>query len=395
VTRPVLTSPRDVIAAWAAWGIFYLVMAGIVLSGSQRTVTPVYWQATVNWFTGHPLYTQTGHGFIYLPQAGIVFAPFAALPPLAADVLWRLLTVTAYAVGVRRLANLGGRDAGAELFPLMTCLCIPLAWDSARNGQATLLATALMIFAVVDLADRRWGRVALWLLLGLAVKPMLAFLLLLAGLLYRPMRIRLLAGIALLAAVPFLLQRPDYVLDQYREWARMLVIGAKLGADQSWAQIFGMLSTAGIEVAAPFQTGIRATAALLTVALCLLARQRNTPAQAAVFLFVLHGCFLMLFSPRTENNTYSALAPAIAVLCAQAWLVTFRPRTGMGLATLAAGILGSYEIGRRLVPGSPPNWLAPLMCVCFTAYAVVRLLHGENNPAAQGADAVSSSREFA
>jgi hypothetical protein len=92
----------------------------------------------------------------------------------------------------------------------------------------------------------------------------------------------------------------------------------------------------------------------------------------------------MLFGPRTEYNTYSALAPAIAVLCAQAWLVDRRRLAAVGLAIVALLILGSFEIGRRLAPGVLLIWLAPLMCVWFTSFVVVRVLQARNDPSAAG-----------
>jgi hypothetical protein len=143
--------------AWIAWAIFFLVIAGIVVSGSDRTVTPEYRHAVERWLRSEPLYNDTGNGLIYLPHAAAPFAPFAVLPAPLGDVLWRLLTVFAFAAGVRRLATHGGGDSGRELFPLMTALCIPLAADSARNGQATLLVTAMMVLAVADLAPRAAG----------------------------------------------------------------------------------------------------------------------------------------------------------------------------------------------------------------------------------------------
>lgn len=374
-------SPHVVRASWAAWGLLFLIMAGMVLSGGDRTVTDNYWQAGASWLAGRPLYAQTGHGFIYLPQAAIVFAPFSALPPLTADVLWRLLAIGAYAYSIRRLARLCDNDSGIELFPLMTALCLPLAWDSARNGQATLLVTAMMIRAAVDLAGQRWTRAALWLCLGVAVKPLGTFLLLLAAVLYRPVRGRLLAALALVAVIPFLMQRPDYVISQYRAWAGMAAIGANVGPAEEWAQLFGMLSIAGLRLSAVVQTEMRAAAAILTLGVCLVAVRRQPSTQAAVLLFVVHACFLMLFSPRTENNTYAVLAPAIAVLCAQAWLIERRWVAGVALTALAVTTAGGYELGRRLLPGSPPNWLAPLMAVGFTVYAISRIWSGVRSPA--------------
>lgn len=371
-------------AAWVAWGVLFLVVAGLVVSGSDRTVTHAYWQAGADWLAGRALYAESGRGFIYLPQAAILFAPLSAVPLPVADISWRLLTIGAYACGVWRMARLVDRDAAATLFPPMTGVCLPLAFDCARNGQATLLVTALMILAVANMADRHWTRASAWLCLGVAMKPLGAFLLLLAAVLYRPMRVRLLAGLSVVAAIPFVTQHPEYVISQYQAWARMLTVGATVGDPEDWATWFGLLSLAGLRPSAGEQAAMQIAAAGLTIVICLFAARRRTT-QAAVWIFAFHACFLMLFSPRTENNTYAVLAPAIAALSAQAWVVDQRHVAGAALASLAVVTTASYELGRRLLPDRPPTWLAPLMTVCFTIYAVIRVCRrAEAAPALEG-----------
>jgi alpha-1,2-mannosyltransferase len=368
-----VSSTRAVRAAWLAWGIVLAVMAAMVVSGSDRTVTPHYWQAGARWLAAQPLYAATGHGFIYPPHAAIAFAPFAIVPLPIADLLWRLLTIGAYAHGVRRLARLGAHASPAELFPLATAIGIPVAADGARNGQATLLVTGMMVFAVVALANRQWTRAAAWLAVSIALKPLGAMLLVMAAVLYPPMRLRLLAAMALVAIAPFAAQHPAYVLDQYRAWAHMVTIGSSVGADQDWAQVFSVLSVLRLQVTAGWQALIRAAAFLLTVVTCIKVRRKYPAAEAAFLLFVVHACFVMLFSPRTENNTYAVLAPAIAVLGARAWLVERHRLAGAWLASLAGGITVSYELGRRILPGRPATWLAPLMAICLSVFVGRRI----------------------
>jgi uncharacterized membrane protein YfcA len=274
---------------------------------------------------------------------------------------------------VHRLAGLSDQRSPTVLFAWMTALCIPVAWDAARNGQATLLVTGMMAWAVVTLARQRWRRSAIWLGLSVAVKPLGTCLLVLAALLYRPVLRRLCVVIVILAAVPFLTERPSYVISQYQGWLHMTSIGARVGADQDWAQFFGLMSIADVHLSAAWQNVIRTIAAGLTIAACVLTQRRGTPEESVIDLFVLQACFLMLFSPRTENNTYAALAPAIALLSGRAWLVEGRRSVGAALAVMAIGMAGSYEIGRRLLPGHPPTWLAPMLATAFSLYAIRRI----------------------
>ena len=52
----------------------------LILAGSDHSVVSTYRDATIQWFAGRDIYTDTGHGFLYLPVAAILFAPFAWLP---------------------------------------------------------------------------------------------------------------------------------------------------------------------------------------------------------------------------------------------------------------------------------------------------------------------------
>src|SRR5512139_4076667 len=218
--------------AWLAWAVLFAVVAALVLAGNRRTVTGNYREAAFLWFLGKDLYTGaigTGHGFLYLPQAAILFAPFAWLPLAAGEIAWRAVSIGAFAIGLRRYASLGGREAGAELFPLMTALSLPLAFSCFRNGQATVLIAALMMLAVAEIADGKWVRAAIWLSLGLALKPLVLVLTLLAGALYKPMRAPLLAGTAAVLAFPFLFQGPGYVMSQYQSFVASTQVTAGLG----------------------------------------------------------------------------------------------------------------------------------------------------------------------
>jgi hypothetical protein len=377
---PARWKANDPRVAWLAWGLLLLVLAALVLAGNRRTVTGNYREAALLWFRGEDIYTGTGTGFLYLPQAAILFAPFAWLPLKLGEIAWRVVSVGSFAIGLRRYATLAGRESGAELFPLMTALSLPLAFSCFRNGQTTVLIAGLMMIAAADIADRRWGRAAAWLSLGLALKPLVIVPALLTGALYKPMRGRLLAGAAVVLAFPFLVQAPGYVVSQYHSCAASMQATVRLGVESYWAHFFGMLKVAGIDLSFPVQTAVRLLAAGGTLWLCRLARERYPAGQAAVWLYVLAVCYLMLFNPRTENNTYAMLGPAIAVFCGQALLVGRRPKTAAALAAAALGILGSHQITRGITPPQQSVWLAPLLCTGFLAFLVRTLTARKAGP---------------
>lgn len=361
--------------AWFGWAALFFVMAAFIVAGSGRTVVPAYREGALSWLAGEIIYKDPGvGGFVYLPQAAILFIPFSLLPVLAGEVLWRLVNIGVFALGIRGLARLAGEQPGKELFPLITLATLPLAWDCARNGQATLALTGLMLLAVVDVARSRWWRATLWLSLGVAVKPLAIVLVLLIMAIYRPMTWRVLLGIAAVALAPFAAQHPAYVLQQYSAFLYSTTKAAHVGVVASgWSSPFSALRLAGVDVPEHVQTALRLAAAIATLALCFLATRRHDAARSAIFVFSLAVVYLMLFSPRTESNTYAMLGPVIGVFLAWAFLIKNRAREGILLGGIAAILLGSRLLERLFTPHADTSWVSPLMAACFAVYLLVRL----------------------
>ena len=360
-------------SAWIGWIALFLVTAAIIASGSGRTVVPAYREGAVYWMAGKTIFAHPGvGGFVYLPQAAVLFIPFALLPVVAGEVLWRFVNIGVFAFGLFQFARVVSGKSGKELFPLMTLVTLPLAWDCARNGQATLIITGLMLLAAVDIARTRWWRATLWLCLGVAVKPLVIVLALLVMVIDRPLSWRLPAGMLLTALFPFLTHHPGYVLEQYAAFWSSLTKAVHVGAvDKGWTTPFNALQLAGVFVPEKVQTLLRLAAAFGTLVLCWLSRRRHDAVRSAVFVFSLSVLYLMLFSPRTENNTYAMLGPAVAVFLAGAYLVERRPLEGFLLSCMAGGILGGRVIERALTPDAGTGWVSPLMAVCFAAYLMV------------------------
>lgn len=369
--------------AWIAWTLLFLAVAAIMVSGSHRTVVPNYRVGALDWFASRPLYDGAGvGGFVYFPQAAILFLPFAALPPLVSEVIWRLVNIGVLALGLRSFARLAGEQSRERLFPLMTLVAIPLAWDCARNGQATLAMTGLMLLTVVDVASARWWRATLWLSLGIAIKPLIIVLALLVAAVVRPMTWRMLLGMAALALSPFLFQHPSYVLQQYAGCWQNTTTAAHVGvAVQGWTSPFVTLRFAGIDVPERIQTIVRIVAAIITWLLSILVRRRYDESRSAIFIFSMAAVYLMLFSPRTENNTYAMLGPAFAVFAAQAFLIERRFAEGIVLTGVALITAASRAVAHWLAPGLEAIWLAPICAALFAIYLLFRIFERPAQPA--------------
>lgn len=369
-----LADRRAVRNAWLGWALVLAVSAALAASGSRRSVVPVYRTAAQHWHAGQNIYSGDGCGFVYLPQAAVLFGPLALLPTVPGEILWRSLAVGLFALGVYRWSEAAQRDPQISLFPLTTCLAIPLAWDCARNGQATLPMAGLLMLAIADAGRRNWTRATVWLAIGLAIKPLAVVAILLMGALQRELRGRLLVGIAVVAALPFLTQSPAYVAQQYVACLESLQSTAHLGVVESWAQPFSVLGMAGFTWDERSQSLVRALAAAGTLALCWQVYRRRSAAQDALYLYTLAACYLVLFNPRTENNTYAILGPAIGLFFADACLVQRHYGRAVLLLVMAAGTAGSYQLGKWLLPQCKPVWLAPLAAAGFTTYVLVQLV---------------------
>lgn len=382
--QPAIPRWSGVRAAWILWSILLAVVSIFILCGNTKTVTPNYCYGATSWLQGTDLYIYGGEGFIYLPQAAVVFVPFALLPLEVSEILWRCLIFGIFTAGLWRLASLARRERRRELFPLMTLVCVPLVWSSMRNGQSTIPMTGLMMLATVDLADSRWWRATLWLSLALIFKPLIIVFALLTFALHAPMRWRLIVGAVGVFLFPFLSQRAGYVWEQYAGCLEMFSKANGVGNERYYAQIFGMLRAAGIEVPSFWQNGTRVLAAVATLGICYVAKRRHSVVQAHLLLYSLAAIYLMLFNPRTENNTYSHLAPALAVFGSQALLA----RQSRGLAVYyfccSLAVLGSWEIGRLFVPPPQAVWLAPLGCLAFAIPIVIDACWGKSAVLASG-----------
>lgn len=364
---------RDRRFGYAAWSALCLVACVFVALGSPRSVTSSYWTAAENWLHGQPLYNDTGTGFIYLPQFAVLAVPFAILPPLARDLVWRLLTIGVFGWGLERLASRAEQQSLRPLFGIATLVAVPLSFSSARNGQATLLIAGLMMASVASMSLGQWTRAATYLVLATAIKPLTLPLALLAAVLYPRLIGRLAIGIALIALLPSLAQSPSYVESQYVACRAMFHAAAAFANRQLFAELFGMLRVFGWPVAESVQTLVRLALAGLTLAVCLVYRRRLGELRWSVYFYALSTAYLMLFNPRTENNTYSMLGPAVGLCLAQALVVERRLGRAALLGGMALGIVGSYEIGRLFTEPARSVWLAPLATLCFGVYLLARL----------------------
>jgi alpha-1,2-mannosyltransferase len=361
-----------------AWAALFATISILILAGSDHSVVSTYRDATIQWFAGRNIYTDTGHGFLYLPAAAILFAPFAWLPPAACEIAWRLMVIGGFAIGVWRLGKIAEGGQSDSTFALLTLASLPPALACARNGQSTLIMAGLMMSACVDLAEGRRGRAVLCATLAVALKPLAVVLLLLAPFFDRRLAWRVALGFVAVLCLPFVTQRPAFVLDQYAKCAQMFRASSHCGMIELWAQPFSVLGLLGINVSESTQTAIRLIAAGGAIGLCLAARSRTRSTRAAEYLLAISVLYILLFNPRTENNTYAMLGPVIGLSLVAA-LASKQPSRAavLFLSTLVTLMAVGDALVRLFAPEGEHIWMTPCLAVLFSAYLIHRLFFRE------------------
>lgn len=345
------------------WVLYGLIVGTLVaIQPDKRTVTTEYRQASEKWWVAsESLYDLriAGAGYLYLPQAAILYTPYQVLPKRVGEPLWRLTCLALLAAGLWRVAGLMDPERQSSVFLGATLMVIPAALSSARNGQVNLPLAGLLLLSVADLSKCRWNLATLWLLLSIMLKPIALAPALLAAACYAPLRLRLIGGFLLCLAAAFIHPSTEYVVREYhRFWMNCLLAGQP---GNPYSEFFGMLWMAHLHPHQPVITALRALAAGATLFLSLqvMKRFRGQPSLQAFGVMFLAALFLMLFKPRTEENSYVILAGFTALLAARD-LVLKETRRGIWLAVfclfLAVENFGPiYQLTRI--------WFKPLLTV--------------------------------
>ena len=330
-----LNPGRALRAAVGAWLLFALIVGIIVaVQPDKRTVTIPYQEASAKWWAGNEsLYDMSQGGYLYLPQAAILYTPYQLATKHVGEPLWRLTGLALLAIGLWRVAGLMNPAERERLFFAATLLVIPSALSSARNGQVNLPLAGLMLLSVADIARARWNFVTLWLLLAIMLKPISLAPALLAAACFAPFRLRLPVGFALALAAAYLHPNSAYVTGEYHHfWEKFVLAGQPLVKD-NFSDFFGMLWHWGLHPPPIIISAVRGLAALFTLGLSLhvMRRFRGDRALQAFGVLLLGALYLMLFNPRTEENSYVMLAGFTALLAARD-LLAGTPRRGKWLA---------------------------------------------------------------
>jgi hypothetical protein len=301
------------------WIVVIAVCCGRAMTWPHRnSVYPIFSEAGRAWRDGADLYhTGATEPFRYSPFVAASFAPLSLLPDHIGGVLWRFLGLGVYlgafALWMRQISD-------GPLVPshraLLFVLVLPLSVGALNNGQSNLLLIGLLMAACSAAVTGRWNRSNLCIALACLFKVYPLAVGLLLFLIY-PRRYwwRLPAAIAVGLLLPFLMQKPSYVAEQFGGWlAHLRDNDRQLLEPTHWYRDFRQVWSLWI---APLDYHAYQIIEIITgvavAVLCLLRLQfRGPDRRFHALLFSLGCCWMTVFGPATESATYVFLAPSAA-----------------------------------------------------------------------------------
>jgi alpha-1,2-mannosyltransferase len=354
------------LAAWGFWLLIFLVVcADVARRPLKHNTTHTYRLASEQWWAGVDPYTYQNHdGFLYLPQAAILFTPFTWGPLLVGEILWRVVVFGLFAYALVRLHAFflsRGDTASGRTFLILTLLALPSAMASLRNAQFDLPLAALLVLGAVETGLGRWTRAAAWLCLALALKPLAVVPLLLFGALYWRLIPRLALGLVIVFVLPFVNGNPSFVAHEYVRCAQTL-LWATQADEPRYSDLGALLSHVAILPPPWLKTMGRVIFAVTYLGLGAAAVRRLGRIDAAWMVGALSADYLMLFNPRTETCSYVFLAPFTASLAI--WMVRGGVQRQLGYALGFASLCFACD-AVPYVHGLTDRWLKPLLALLF------------------------------
>jgi len=362
------------IILWCLFGAYFVFYA--VMNPGKHTVTPAYWQASLNWINSQNLYTGKGVGFLYLPQSAIMQIPFAIIPFTIAEPVWRIVNISLYAFSCYIVALLCRFMPIKKSFLIISLFSLPLAIDSARNGQINLTIATLLCITAYTLTHKKYTLSVIVCLIGFALKPyMVVPLLLICGVFPKRCLPSAVIGVLILFLFPFIFQVPDYVLHQYKEFLNTLEVAHTVAQRKDFASFFGMLNVFGVNIETSVQMFCSLILALATFFYSLYHSIKSPKEESSIIIISIAISFILLFSSRTENNTYCMIGPFIAYffLRSIAMQENLRIINAIILILCYTAMAGSYEVGKLFTPDRAV-WLAPLGLTVFICYTLLIII---------------------
>lgn len=339
--------------------------ARAIVRPAAHTVYPVYSHAANAWLTSGDLYVKVPSYdyYRYSPLMATFFVPLLPLGDAWGGALWRVLGAALLAGGL--LAWLRERRGSSP--PAWTPIVFLLVWSFAlqniNNGQSNPHMLGLLLFGVAGATSGRLWQSAVCFTLAALIKPYVLAIALLVAVAQPRLWMRLAAALAAGVALPFVLQHPAYVAEQYIAWIRHFADNDRSdfplrGCYRDLALLFrvylaplsprayhAIQVAVGIAMAGAVRWLAGRASDVTKPSLARPANNRSLRVAAIDRAFFLGSVWVTVFGPATESCTYLLLAPVLAVAvieCRSLW-----PRLAYALfaVTIAASLFpGDWRV---------------------------------------------------
>ena len=363
-----------VIGLWVAVLLGICIRIGLISHSHDVFVT--YYEAGRKWISSQPLYSYA-RGFVYSPLIAAFFVLFAWLPLSLGAVLWRLIDAAVFIGAIFWWLKAEIHDRIPESSDWLAFLLIlPLSLGNFNNGQINPLIIGLLMIAILAARYRQWtlSAISLGICAYLKIYPLSVGLLLV--LIYpRKLGWRVALTLILMGALPFILQRPAYVFEQYQRWfAFRAADDRRMNMDIAPRDFAMILRVLHINLSAAVFLVVQILAGAGAAVVCVIGRVRKwSEERLLICIFTLGTCWMLLFGPATEDATYAMIAPALSFATVQAfsqmtpsWM---RVLICVSYAVLLVGLILNAFFGLKKTPYSMS--VQPFGALLFAGYTVI------------------------
>ena len=307
---------------WIGWLLFCVIALARTTPHRFASTFGYYLEAGARLWAHGQVYDPAALGaFLYLPVGALIYAPFTLIAPSLAGAFWLLVFAAVFTWGcalltMRVLPHGGRRLTTGSLVGIALLINVPAAWFNFKGVQSQIIMTGAILIAAVAVSRAQWLRASLWLIVAFVFKPLALVMILLCVVLCPRMRLPLVAGLAVVLALPFAFFDMHYMSEQYRDLGLKLWLIANAPV-QEWpylADISTLLLALGVTLPHAVLLTLRLAAALGTLYLAWRVRQTGARRSFGIALIILSACYINLFSPRNEFLSFLVLTPSLAVL---------------------------------------------------------------------------------
>ena len=309
------TWPRVAVTVWVVGGLGLAVHA--YLKPTQHTLFPIYATGIRAWWSGaEDLYErqpETGEYYRYSPAFAVLAGPFGALPSGTGNAAWKLLNGAVLALGLWAWVRFAAPATSANFTAGVFLVTFVAVIGNLANGQANLMTAGFVLLGLTAAARDRWWWAAGFLAAATLIKAFpVALALVLSVLFWRKFPLRYVVALGAGLALPLAAQSPEYVIEQTGEWFQHLVKSTDLNRERlrSLERVFRHI---GLGIEGPAFRALAAGAGAVVLAVAVWSARRGTERSELLFrVGAWFSAWVVLFTPSSENATFSILGPFVA-----------------------------------------------------------------------------------